>query len=138
MAQAAYAYQSSARRTHRQERETFAQPDLRVLPGKGSDRARQAALSPQLQALFGVLLFAVLFLSAICGVRVAFANATLQMLIETQSINQATIEARAYGTELEVAYSLATNPEHIQELAAEQLGMTPDEQVEYLRPLAGE
>jgi hypothetical protein len=136
MAQAAYAYQQPARRNR--EQEVPARPDLKVLPGRGTDRAAQAALSPQLRAFCGVLIFAVLFISVICGVRGARSAVTLQVVIETQAINESIAQARAEGIELEVQYSIATNPDLIQQLAAEQLGMGPDDQVEYLRPLSGE
>jgi hypothetical protein len=88
--------------------------------------------------LFGVLVFAVLFLSVICGLRVALSTATVQVLIDTQATNESIAEARAAGIELEMRYSIATNPDYIQQVAAEQLGMGPDDAVEYLRPLSGE
>ncbi|MDR1421724.1 MAG: hypothetical protein LBI64_02530 [Coriobacteriales bacterium] len=136
MAQAAQAYQRTA--GYSREQDIPARPDLRVLPGRGRDRAASVALSPQLRALFGVLIFAVIFLAGICALRVAMANATLQVLVDTQSLERSIAEERARGIELEMQYSILANPEYIQTLASEQLGMAPDEQVEYLRPTSEE
>ncbi|MDR3307807.1 MAG: hypothetical protein LBS58_02755 [Coriobacteriales bacterium] len=127
MAQAARAYTQPQRRVREPER-----PPLRVLPGNGTKARPQQQTMPYARALLGIFLVSVLFVCVVCGVRIAVATATVQTLMSSDAITQSLGEARAAGLELEVRYSVAANPNHIQEAAAQQLGMAPAEQVSYL------
>jgi hypothetical protein len=74
-----------------------------------------------------------LLLGAVWWARVAFSNATMELLANSGQITQSIETARAEGSRLEVQYSVASNPQTIQEAAAGLLGMAPDTQVDYLR-----
>ena len=82
--------------------------------------------------LFKMVIAMVVFVSLVAGLRVWVTTATVQELIESQSITQSITEARAAGMELEVKHSVLANPNRIQEIASEQLGMSPASQVAYL------
>lgn len=130
MAQSARAYQEQYQS---QWQEAPARsPRFTVLPGKGQDAAHQQGLSPQVLFLFKMVLTMVVFLSAIAGLRVWITTVTVQELIQSQAITQSITEARATGMELEVKHSVLANPNRIQEIASEQLGMSPASQVAYL------
>jgi len=55
---------------------------------------------------------------------ISVSNATIQMLVNAESVSESILEARSIGLELEVQHSIATNPIRIQE-AAVGLGMGP-------------
>ena len=99
---------------------------------KARDAASQQALSPQALFLFKMVIAMVVFVSLVAGLRVWITTATIQQLIDSQNITQSITEARAAGMELEVRYSVLANPNRIQEVASEQLGMSPASQVAYL------
>jgi cell division protein FtsL len=130
MAQAARAYQEQIQPQWRQA--PAPAPRFRVLPGNGQDAAQRQSLSPQVLFLFKLVLATMIFVACLGGLRVWITTATVQELIESQSIIQAISEARATGMELEVKHSVLANPNRIQEIASEQLGMSPAAQVAYL------
>jgi nucleoside recognition membrane protein YjiH len=111
-----------------------------VLPGKkGAPRPKtQQGLAPLWRSLFVTGIICTLLVGSILLARVALAGATMELLADSALTIQATQEARAEGTRLEVRYAIATNPVSIQEAAATQLGMSSDPQVDYLRIPAGE
>ncbi|MDR1713193.1 MAG: hypothetical protein LBR39_03450 [Coriobacteriales bacterium] len=129
MAQAAYAYQQPARRLREVERP--AQPRLRVVPKTGQRAAEQARPQKVAKLLLAVTISVVLFITVVAGVRVALSAATLQTMVASEEVSANIDKARAQGLELEVRYSIATNPDRIQQLAAQQ-GMVADDQVDYL------
>ncbi len=130
MAQAARAYRGQYQ-TQWQEAPDRS-PRFTVVPGKARDAASQQALSPQALFLFKMVIAMVVFVSLVAGLRVWITTATIQQLIDSQNITQSITEARAAGMELEVRYSVLANPNRIQEVASEQLGMSPASQVAYL------
>jgi cell division protein FtsL len=79
-----------------------------------------------------------LMIGAVLVARVAFANATMELLADSARVAQSTELGRAEGLRLEVRYAVATNPAAIQEVAATSLGMSPDPRIDYLRISAGE
>jgi len=56
---------------------------------------------------------------------IAITNATVQLMMNTESVSKSIMEERSAGVKLEVQYSIATNPARIQDAAA-GLGMQPD------------
>ncbi|NLG10232.1 MAG: hypothetical protein GX562_01670 [Coriobacteriaceae bacterium] len=130
MAQAARAYQDQYQT--RWQQAPVRSPHFTVVSGKARDTANQQALSPQAMLLFKMVIAMVVFVSLVAGLRVWVTTATVQELIESQSITQSITEARAAGMELEVKHSVLANPNRIQEIASEQLGMSPASQVAYL------
>ena len=120
MAQAEYAYDvSPQRRMYEVER-----PPLRVLSPEQKPRART-------QSLARPLIRCALATSAVCFVvvvllglaSITLSNATVQALINSESLANSIAEARSAGLELEVEYSVATNPTRIQNEAS-ALGMS--------------
>jgi hypothetical protein len=77
-------------------------------------------------------------IGAVLVARVAFANATMELLADSARVAQSTEAQRAEGLRLETKYAIATNPTAIQEVAATSLGMSPDPRVDYLHISAGE
>jgi hypothetical protein len=77
-------------------------------------------------------------IGAVLVARVAFANATMELLADSARIAQSTEAQRAEGLHLETQYAIATNPTVIQETAAATLGMSPDPRVDYLHISVGE
>ena len=130
MAQPARAYQEDYQ--SRWQEAPVRSPRFTVLPGKGQDIARQQGLSPQALFLFKMVLAAAVFITVIAGLRVWVTTITIQELIQSQEIAQSITEARAAGMELEVKHSVLANPNRVQEIASEQLGMSPASQVAYL------
>jgi cell division protein FtsL len=105
---------------------------LRVLPGKAPQVEVQKALDPFKHTLFKIAIFSALFIGLVLCVRVAVVTQIVDNLIVSEQISQNIEDARAAGLQLEVQHSIAANPTHIQELAAEELGMAPAAQVGYL------
>jgi len=132
VAQAAYAYQQPARRL--QEVKPSYRPQIREVPGRKT--AGQTAARPRNMLLpaLAVIISLLLMTATVAGLRVAIHAATLQTVVDSESISSEIADARAEGLRLEVEYSIATNPDRIQQMAAEQLGMGPDSQVDYLAP----
>jgi cell division protein FtsL len=79
-----------------------------------------------------------LMIGAVLIARVSLVRATMEVLADTAQVTRSTEAARAEGSRLEVEYAIATNPTSIQDVAATQLGMSPDSQVDYLRISIGE
>jgi cell division protein FtsL len=65
--------------------------------------------------------------------RVGLSNAIMELQVESEQLTRSIEAERAEGSRLEVQYAVATSPSTIQEVAATQLNMHPDPQVEYLR-----
>lgn len=132
----ALAYQQPTRRSREQE-QPLRQP-LRVLPGRRAETEAQQGLAPLWRALFITGIVVALMIGAVLVARVAFANATMELLADSARVAQSTELGRAEGLRLEVRYAVATNPAAIQEVAATSLGMSPDPRIDYLRISAGE
>jgi hypothetical protein len=129
MAQSALAYQQPVRRERPQQQP---QQPLRVLPGTRTRPDVQQGLAPIWRVLFVTGIVMALFFGAVWWARVALSEATMEILVNSEQTTQDIEKERSKGSELEVAYSVASNPQKIQE-AATQLGMAPDSQVDYLR-----
>jgi cell division protein FtsL len=111
---------------------------LRVLPGAGAQAAPQQGIAPLWRALFITVVAVALMIGAVLVVRVSLVNATMELLADTAQTVRKTEAARAEGTQLEVRYTIVSNPTSIQEAAASELGMSPDPRVDYLRVPSGE
>jgi hypothetical protein len=135
MAQSAFAYQQPARR-ERPQQQPQRQP-LRVLPGTRTRPEVQQGLAPIWRVLFVTGIVMVLFFGAIWLARVALSEAAMELLVRSEQTTQNIEALRSEGSKLEVAYSVASNPQTIQE-AATKLGMAPDPQVDYLNVPIGE
>ena len=135
MAQAALAYQQPQRRTR--ELEQPLRPPLRVLPGRAPSTTYQTGLAPLQRILFIASIAVVLLIGVLSIVRVGLTDATMALFADSEQINQAIEAERSEGAHLEMQYSLASSPAVIQE-AAGGLGMSADQEVEYLRISLGE
>jgi cell division protein FtsL len=81
---------------------------------------------------------AALITGAVLLARVGLSNAIMELHVESEQLARSIEAERAEGSRLEVQYAVATSPSTIQEVAATQLNMHPDPQVEYLRIQTGE
>ena len=120
MAQSAYAYDVSPQRRLRE----VERPPLRALPGKGLETQTRRGLAPLTRAALFTCSACFVFALAVGLFSISMTNATVQTLMDSESISASITEARSVGLDLEVQYSIATNPTRIQEAAAE-LGMVP-------------
>ncbi len=142
MAQTALAYRQPTRRESYErwpERTTGQQTrrELRVLTGKGLDEKNRKALAPTLRSLFKVAIVVAVVLGVVFIARVAMTEATMSMLVKSEQLSQSIAAERLAGTQLEVEYSKTSSPATVQVAAVNDLGMTADEQVEYLRISTG-
>jgi cell division protein FtsL len=101
-----------------------ARPDIRVFPGKGTDRDAHAALDPAIITCFKIALVAVLVIAAVGVCRVWLSASTVSHLIVSEQLSSQITSARAAGSDLEIQQSILANPSRIQSIATETLGMT--------------
>ncbi|MCL1890855.1 MAG: hypothetical protein FWG00_02345 [Coriobacteriia bacterium] len=131
--QAAYAYDydydySPQRRPREVE---VPRPPLRALPGRRAAAQQKSLVGQLARVVLSTGAFCFLFAMAVGVTSITVSNATVQMLLESESITETIGEARSVGLELEVQHSIATNPARVQE-AAGALGMVPVGQIDKL------
>jgi hypothetical protein len=78
-----------------------------------------------------------LFLGVVWVACDALSASTMELLAQSEQTSRNIEAQRSIGADLEVKYSVASNPQLIQEGAA-ALGMAPDPQVDYLSVSIGE
>ncbi|MDR0347128.1 MAG: hypothetical protein LBH56_01965 [Coriobacteriales bacterium] len=83
--------------------------------------------------MFIIGIMAALVTGVVWVARVGLVNATMELLADSAQMSRAIESEISEGSRLEVQYAFATSPAAIQEAASTQLGMVPDQQVEYLR-----
>ena len=124
MAQTAYAYnETRVRRAPEPQR-----PYLRSIPGRNQGTEARPAAASLVQTMLVVCACCFVFAMAVGFVNVGVSNATVQILMSSDTLSAQIYEARAAGHELDVQHSLAANPVRIQD-AAKLLGMVPSDHV---------
>lgn len=123
MASAARAYSSTEqyRRYDAYEQPYRSRPNIEVRPGrrKESQAAAQRAIS-----VFKIVLVGIAALAVMCIARIWLINASMDTLAQTSVINESIDDARTLGTQLEVQYYAAANPNKVKSYASENLGMS--------------
>ncbi|MDR0888606.1 MAG: hypothetical protein LBM21_01770 [Coriobacteriales bacterium] len=112
-------------RAHKDKR-----PAFRTVQGAKAD-AKPNALAAHLTRKVVVAASAILvFVVAVCVARVALTTATVQALSDSQQLTQDVSDARTAGYQLEVQHAVAASSTHIQDVAANSLGMSQDPSIE--------
>lgn len=124
------AYQQP-KRLYEDEPLVLPRPQLRTIEGQGRKTSARTQQAPWIRTLMVMSALAIVVLATVSVARVSFANATVQVLQNSEQLRGAIDQARAEGLELEVQHSLANNPNRIQDAAA-GLGILPAGQPETL------
>lgn len=112
--------------------ETPAQPDFRVLPGRGASVAERIGASPLFFTMLKAVVAAVLFIAAVGVCRVALTAASVETMISSDQLTSQISSARSQGGELEVKLTTLANPTRIKAYASERLGMAAASGISYL------
>lgn len=137
MARSNLAYKPSRQeQSYRPEPVPLRRPALRTIEGQGRGVATQTQQQPWLRTFVVMCAAVIMVLATVSVGRIGITNATVQMMQAAESTQTAIDQARAYGLELEVNYSVANNPTRIQDRAA-SLGVLPSAQTETLEARSG-
>lgn len=92
---------------------------VRVVPG----RRPAESISPRVIAAAKVFMVALAVMAIVACVRIGMAAATVNTMIESQTISSQTDSLRSNSSNLEVKESTLSNPSYVKNVASTQLGM---------------
>jgi cell division protein FtsL len=130
MAEPAYAYKNEPQRIPELQPVQPQRLDLRVVTRTGGQRQSAQAIIPFSTKI--TLAVALVIVVSAVFINIWMANGTMRMLVTTRGLEQEIANYRAESHRLESRYSAMTNPQTIQR-QAEELGMVPDPDPEYMR-----
>ncbi len=106
--------------------EAYEQPrprrsNIEVHPGK---RKETQAAANRAVFICKIALVIIAVLAIMCIARIRLINASMDTLAQASEINNSIDEAKSLGTQLEVQYYAAANPNKVKSYASENLGMS--------------
>lgn len=96
-------------------------PDIRVVPGRRP--TTEDALSPTLLFLAKVAVVMMVLFAVLGFARVGLASATVSTAVSVDNLTGEIATVRSQGNDLEVQQSNLSNPAHLKQVAAGELGM---------------
>ncbi|MDO5044599.1 MAG: hypothetical protein Q4E22_04810 [Coriobacteriia bacterium] len=114
---------ANAARVLRQGSLESSRPQLRVIEGNGNDAKVRKAHSINSLGVLKVLCIVAIFIFSIGAARIAFSAQTVSVLLNNNNLKAEIKLAQARGDDLQVQQSIFANPDRIERIAADNLGM---------------
>lgn len=96
-------------------------PKIHVVPGNRP--AQEEALSPMLLFMAKVAVVMLVLFAVLGFARVGLASATVSTAVSVDALTEEVTTVRSQGNDLEVQQSHLSNPTHLKQVAATELGM---------------